>query len=64
MTRARPSGVVDDHFDNAWYPGQPSPDVYPTNGPVWSGLYDAGGRKLYRPAEPVGFHIPKSLTTA
>jgi hypothetical protein len=45
---------------NAWYPSQPVPTVDAEAGPKWSGLFDQTGRKLYRPAPSVGFHIPKA----
>lgn len=44
--------------DSVWHLyGVPTVDERPD--PEWSGLYDAEGRKLYRPREPLGFSIPK-----
>lgn len=40
---------------NDWYPSQGRSEVQDTNTPTWSGLYDARGVKLFRPANPVGF---------
>lgn len=62
MGRSRdldPRPPASSYFEDRWRPAESSIAVHEPDGPRWTGLYDAGGRKLFEARAPIGFRIPR-----